>query len=147
MNGLFMLAQAAGATDSAAEKPKTLLQSIQEFSQEFTDPEKLAAFAGNVLAAIAIYLVGKIVVRILTSLLEKVMVRAKVDTTLSSFLSNIAHYVLITFVILMAKEHLLQNSMNLNNSGEQNACHLKVSIRIPIRGGSPTDGWFETRLL
>ena len=106
MNGLFILAQAAGATDSAAEKSKTLLQSIQEFSQEFTDPEKLAAFAGNVLAAIAIYLVGKVVVRILTSLLEKVMVRAKVDTTLSSFLSNIAHYVLITFVILMALESL-----------------------------------------
>jgi small conductance mechanosensitive channel len=106
MNGLFLLAQAAGATDSADEKPKTMLQSIQGFAQEFTDPEKLAAFAGNVLAAIAIYLVGKIVVRILTGLLEKVMVRAKVDTTLSTFLSNIAHSVLITFVILMSLESL-----------------------------------------
>lgn len=106
MNGLFLLAQAAGTTDSSDDKPKTMLESIQEFAQEFTDPEKLAAFAGNVLAAIAIYLVGKIVVRILTGLLEKVMTRAKVDATLSSFLSNIAHYVLITFVILMALESL-----------------------------------------
>lgn len=106
MNGLFFLAQAAGTTDSSDDKPKTMLESIQEFAQEFTDPEKLAAFAGNVLAAIAIYLVGKIVVRILTGLLEKVMTRAKVDATLSSFLSNIAHYVLITFVILMALESL-----------------------------------------
>jgi len=106
MDGFFLLAQAAGATDSADEKPQTMLQSMQEFAQEFTDPEKLAAFAGNVLAAIAIYLVGKIVVRILTSLLEKMMVRAKVDATLSSFLSNIAHSVLITFVILMALESL-----------------------------------------
>lgn len=106
MNGLFLLAQADGATENVEPKPQNMLHSIQEFAQEFTDPEKLAAFAGNVLAAIAIYLVGKIVVRILTGLLEKVMVRAKVDATLSSFLSNIAHYVLITFVILMALESL-----------------------------------------
>lgn len=113
MDGFFLLAQAAGTTDSADEKPQTMLQSMQEFAQEFTDPEKLAACAGNVLAAIAIYLVGKIVVRILTSLFEKMMVRAKVDATLSSFLSNIAHSVLITFVILMALESLGVNTTSL----------------------------------
>ena len=113
MNGLFLLAQAAGATEKVEPKPQNMLQSIQEFAQEFTDPEKLAAFAGNVLAAIATYLVGKIVVRILTGLLEKVMVRAKVDVTLSSFLSNIAYYVLITFVILMALESLGVNTTSL----------------------------------
>ena len=113
MNGLCLLAQAAGTTDSADDEPKKMLESIQEFAQEFTDPEKLAAFAGNVLAAIVIYLVGKIVVRILTGLLEKMMVRAKVDATLSSFLSNIAHSVLITFVILMALESLGVNTTSL----------------------------------
>ncbi|NQV28409.1 MAG: mechanosensitive ion channel [Rhodopirellula sp.] len=77
------------------------------------DPEKAAAFAGNVLAAIAIYIVGKIVVRILTGLLEKVMTRAKVDATLASFLSNISQYVLITFVILMALESLGVNTTSL----------------------------------
>ena len=106
MNGFFLLAQADGATETVEPKPQNMLQSMQEFAQEFTDPEKLAAFAGNVLAAIAIYLVGKIVVRILTGLLENVMTRAKVDATLSSFLSNIAHYVLITLVILMALQSL-----------------------------------------
>lgn len=106
MNGLFLLAQADSGTEKVEPKPQNMLQSMQEFAQEFTDPEKLAAFAGNVLAAIAIYIVGKIVVRILTGLLEKVMTRAKVDATLSSFLSNIAHYVLITFVILMVLESL-----------------------------------------
>ena len=106
MNGLFLLAQADSGTEKVEPKPQNMLQSMQEFAQEFTDPEKLAAFAGNVLAAIAIYIVGKIVVRILTGLLDKVMTRAKVDATLSSFLSNIAHYVLITFVILMVLESL-----------------------------------------
>ncbi|MGZ0172537.1 MAG: mechanosensitive ion channel family protein [Planctomycetales bacterium] len=113
MNGLFLLAQAAGALETPEPEPQNLLQSIEGFAQAFTDPEKLATFAGNILAAIAIYLVGKIVVRILTGLLEKVMDRAKVDATLSSFLSNIAHCVLITFVILMALERLGVNTTSL----------------------------------
>lgn len=113
MNGLFLLAQTGDLTENDEPEPQSSLQSIQEFAQEFTDPEKLAAFAGNVLAAIAIYLVGRIVVRILTGLLEKVMLRAKVDATLSSFLSNIARSVLITFVILMALESLGVNTTSL----------------------------------
>jgi small conductance mechanosensitive channel len=111
MNGFFLLAQSEiaqseDASQQVTQPPQSLLESIEGFVQAFTDPDKLAAFAGNILAAIAIYLVGKIVVRILTGLLERVMTRAKVDATLSSFLSNIAHYVLITFVILMALESL-----------------------------------------
>ena len=106
MNGLFLLAQNEGTPEAAEQTSQNLLQSIQDYVQAFADPEKAATFAGNVLAAIAIYIVGKIVVRILTGLLEKVMTRAKVDATLASFLSNIAHYVLITFVILMALESL-----------------------------------------
>ena len=106
MNGLFLLAQGEGGTEQVEQAPQSLLESIEGYVQAFTDPEKAATFAGNVLAALAIYFVGRIVVRILTGLLEKVMDRAKVDATLSSFLSNIAHYVLITFVILMALESL-----------------------------------------
>lgn len=99
MNGLFLLGAEVG-------EKKTLLEQIEGLVQAFTDPEKLAAIAGSVVAAIVIYLVGRIVVRILTGLLEKGMTRAKVDATLASFLSNIARYVLITFVILMALQSL-----------------------------------------
>ena len=113
MNGLFLLAQGEGGSEQVDQPPQSLLQTIDGYAQAFTDPEKAAAFAGNVLAAIAIYIIGKIVVRILTSLLEKVMTRAKVDATLSAFLSNIAHYVLITFVILMALESLGVNTTSL----------------------------------
>lgn len=113
MNGLFLLAQGEGATEQVDQPPQSLLQTIEGYTEAFTDPEKAAAFAGNVLAAIAIYIIGKIVVRILTSLLEKVMTRANVDATLSTFLSNIAHYVLITFVILMALESLGVNTTSL----------------------------------
>ncbi len=113
MNGLFLLAQVEGGPEQVEQAPQSLLQSIEGYAQAFTDPEKAATFAGNVLAAIAIYIVGKIVVRILTGLLEKLMSRAKVDATLSTFLSNIAHYVLITFVILMALESLGVNTTSL----------------------------------
>ena len=106
VNGLFLLAQGEDPLEQLEQAPQTLLQTIEDCVQAFTDPERAAAFAGNIFAAIAIYLVGRIVVRILTGLLEKLMVRAKVDATLSSFLSNIAHYVLITFVVLMALESL-----------------------------------------
>lgn len=106
MNELFLLAQGEDPLEQLEQAPQTLLQTIEDCVQAFTDPERAATFAGNIFAAIAIYLIGRVVVRILTGLLEKVMDRAKVDVTLSSFLSNIAHYVLITFVILMALESL-----------------------------------------
>lgn len=106
MNGFFLLAQTENSPTAADTKPQELLQTIEGYAQAFTDPDKVAEFAGNVLAALAIYFIGKIVVRILTGLLEKVMNRAKVDVTLSTFLANIARYVLMTFVILMALESL-----------------------------------------
>lgn len=111
MNGFFLFAQASSAqTDTAAtpasESPQTFLAQIQTMTQELSDPTIIAGYARNVLAALVIYFVGRIVVRILTGLLEKVMTRARVDSTLASFLSHIARYVLITFVILMALESL-----------------------------------------
>lgn len=106
MNGLFLLAAETDETISLQEK-------IEGYAEAFTDPEKAAAFAGNIAAAIAIYIVGKITVRILIGLLEKGMTRAKVDVTLASFLANIARYVLVTFVILMALESLGVNTTSL----------------------------------
>jgi len=106
VNGLFLLAAETDETISLQEK-------IEGYAEAFTDPEKAAAFAGNIAAAIAIYIVGKITVRILIGLLEKGMTRAKVDVTLASFLANIARYVLVTFVILMALESLGVNTTSL----------------------------------
>ena len=96
MNGLFLL-----AADDAQADFSQLLETAYTFVME-----KGLDLAVNVVAAIVVYLVGKIVVRILTSLLAKVFVRTKVDETLSRFLCNIARYVLLTFVILMALNRL-----------------------------------------
>lgn len=64
------------------------------------------AFALNLLAAIAIFFVGRIVAGILRRVLEKVMNRAKFDATLSRFLSHIAYALMITFVIIAAIDRL-----------------------------------------
>ena len=84
--------------------------------------------AVNIAAAIAIYLVGRIAVRILTGLLEKVMARAKVDITLAGFLSNIARYVLLTFVVLMSLQSLGVNTTSV--AAVMGAAGLAVGLAL-----------------
>ncbi len=63
-------------------------------------------FLINLVAATAVYLVGKWATRLIVRLLNSVMTRSKVDDTLAKFLSDIARSVLITFVILMSLDRL-----------------------------------------
>jgi len=58
-------------------------------------------YGPKVLAAIAIYIIGKWVAKILRGFLKRVMIRAKTDETLAGFLSNIA-YALLTIVVIIA---------------------------------------------
>ena len=103
MNGLFLL-----AADDAQTEVSQLLDTAYAFVTE-----KGLDLAVNVIAAIAVYLVGKFVVGMLTSLLARVFFRTKVDETLSRFLCNIARYVLLTFVILMALNRLGVNTTGI----------------------------------
>jgi small conductance mechanosensitive channel len=59
-------------------------------------------FAINLVTAIVIFYVGRIVVRLLTRAVRKVMDAQDVDKTLVSFVSNLASMVLMTFVIIAA---------------------------------------------
>lgn len=59
-------------------------------------------FAINLVTAIVIFYVGRMVVRILTRAMRKVMEAQEVDKTLISFASNLAGMVLLTFVIIAA---------------------------------------------
>ncbi|MHC4880355.1 MAG: mechanosensitive ion channel family protein, partial [Planctomycetota bacterium] len=70
-------------------------------------------FLPNLLAAIAIYIIGKWAARVLVRLLNSVMKRAKVDETLAKFLKNIAQTLLMTFVILMVLERLGVDTLSL----------------------------------
>jgi len=59
-------------------------------------------FAINTVTAIAIFLIGRIVVRILTRGMRKIMEQQDVDKTLVSFASNFVGMVLLAFVIIAA---------------------------------------------
>jgi small conductance mechanosensitive channel len=66
----------------------------------------LALYGMNVVAAILIFLIGRWCARLLSGVLEKLMVKSKVNPNLSSFAKNIAYFGLLVFVILAALEKL-----------------------------------------
>jgi len=57
-------------------------------------------FGINLITAIAIFYIGRIVVGLLTRGLRKVMQAQEIDKTLESFVCNLARMVLLTFVII-----------------------------------------------
>jgi small conductance mechanosensitive channel len=59
-------------------------------------------FLMKLAAAIAIFIIGRIAIRIVTSGMQKAMQRHEVDRTLQSFVTNIVRIVLLIVVILMA---------------------------------------------
>ena len=59
-------------------------------------------FAINLVTAILIFFIGRMVVRLLTRALRKVLQRQEVDKTLETFVCNLASMVLLVFVIIAA---------------------------------------------
>ena len=60
----------------------------------------------NLIAAVAIFVIGKWVARVVTNLLEKLLIKAKVEQTLASFGKNIAYFGILTFVAIAALNKL-----------------------------------------
>jgi len=56
----------------------------------------------KIIAAIAIFFIGKVIAKKVTSVLKKIMVTAKVDITLIEFLSKVIYFALFIVVILTA---------------------------------------------
>ena len=68
--------------------------------------ESLTAVGLNLIAAIVIFVVGRIVARVLKDVLIKAMEKSKVDPVLISFAGNLGYSVLMVFVILAALARL-----------------------------------------
>ena len=64
--------------------------------------ELLTVFGLKVLAAIAVFVLGRWVATTLKDLLRKMMGKAKVDETLTTFIGNLAYIALMTIVIIAA---------------------------------------------
>lgn len=62
----------------------------------------LTQYGLNVLAAVIIVVVGKWLARVLSNLVEKLMMKGRVEQTLASFAKNITYVALLVFVIIAA---------------------------------------------
>lgn len=73
---------------------------IEQIIQQAQD--LVALYGLKVLAAIAIFIFGKWIARILKSLLIRVLKKSKTDPTIVGFVANIAYVALMVFVVLAA---------------------------------------------
>ena len=62
----------------------------------------VADYGPSVLAAVVTFIVGWIVAKVLTGVLRRVMVRSKVDDTLTAFCTNMLYMALMTLVVISA---------------------------------------------
>ena len=78
--------------------------------------ELLTVYGIRLLAAIAIFVIGMIVAKIIRNVIRRVMERSKVDSTLTGFVSNLSYAALLAFVVIAA----------LNKLGVQTASFIAV---------------------
>lgn len=85
---------------------KSLSTAFEELLVQLKDGEQMLALATpvllNIAAALAIFFVGKWLVRILLRLMRKAMQRARMDETLASFVSNVLYGLGLAVVIITA---------------------------------------------
>jgi len=64
--------------------------------------EYLMTYGLQILAAAAIFIVGRWVAKIISKLIGRALVKAKVERTLTTFVENVSYVVLLVFVIIAA---------------------------------------------
>lgn len=64
--------------------------------------ELLLSYAVNIVAAIAIVIIGMIVARIVSNTVNRLMLARKIDATVADFLSALVRYGIIAFTLIAA---------------------------------------------
>ena len=64
--------------------------------------EYIAQYGLKVVGAIVIFIVGRWIAKLLSNLVEKALIKAKVDKTLTKFANNLCYITLLIFVIIAA---------------------------------------------
>jgi small conductance mechanosensitive channel len=67
----------------------------------------------NIMAAAAIFIVGRWLAKLLAKICKKLMVRAKIDETLTRFLSALVYAILLTLVVVASLDRLGVNTTSL----------------------------------
>ena len=73
---------------------------MEEFLQRL--PDILIDYGLKIIAAVAIFLIGRWVARLMSRLFEKLLRRSNVDPTLATFVRNLSYYAILAFVIIAA---------------------------------------------
>ncbi len=81
---------------------------IQQIIETYVLPWGISIFM-----AIAIFIVGKFIVNVLTNVAKKLMTKAKVDSILVNFISSIIKTVLLLFVVIAALDQLGVNTTSM----------------------------------
>ncbi|MBF0485159.1 MAG: mechanosensitive ion channel [Candidatus Omnitrophica bacterium] len=68
--------------------------------------EYVIQYGMNVIGAIVIFIIGRLIAKVVVKLIEEAMVRAKIDKTLASFARHLGFYGIMTFVIIAALNKL-----------------------------------------
>lgn len=104
---LFIAQTTSADIDSGSTAPLdvTDVNQLWETTQTWLT-EKGVDFGINVVAAIAIFIIGRMVAKLLCRIVQKAMTRGKVDDTLSQFLGNIIYALLLAFVVIAAINRL-----------------------------------------
>ncbi len=81
---------------------------IQQLTETYVLPWTI-----NIVMALAIFLLGKFIVKMLVRLAKKLMVKAKVDNILVNFIASIINSILLLFVVIAALDQLGVETMSL----------------------------------
>ena len=110
----------ATQTESAAAEvvPTIQLEDISaeklmsfDYQQMFDD--FVLPWGINIVMALAIFIIGKFIVKLMTNLARKLMIAAKVDVILVNFIASIVNAVLLLFVVIAALDQLGVNTTSL----------------------------------
>ncbi len=69
-------------------------------------PDYLITYGLKIIAAVAIFLIGRWVAKLLSRLFERLLLRSNVDETLASFVRNLSYYLILLFVIIAAVDKI-----------------------------------------
>jgi len=129
--------------------------------------ELIAVFGLKLVAAVAVFVIGRWAVGAITHIIEKIMKKANVDETLTSFISSLSYIALMTVVVIAALGQLgvqttsfiailgaaglavglaLQNSLSNFASGVMMMFFRPIKVGDVIEGGGVTGAVKEVQI-
>jgi small conductance mechanosensitive channel len=101
-----ILAAAAPVTTTNAPLRLSTSPLVERFEQATGLPREVAVWGVSILAALIIIVLGYIVAGFVRGLVRRLCARRNIDATIASFVGNLVHALLMTFVIITALSQL-----------------------------------------